>query len=301
MEAVLDHCFGGLRVSSTFPLPDLIIWSGDDRPADLVVDQGPVPPLVDPVVNRPFLQVAADGTSRFEIPEVAAWRVAPDGGRVTVDAVMDPASASQRTFLYGTVFAIAALRRSLLPLHASCVRVPGGAVAFAGPSGVGKSTLAARLMQRGLSLLADDVTMVDLSAPGGPRVQPAFPRLKLWRDAMDRLGLSSEGLERARPTLDKFHLPIGGSFHAEPTPLTRLILLEGPNAPQPGLRRLSVVEALARSGEILYRPQLMGRLGMTTDQMTAVPRLLSALGGAHALRRPGDEADLDALLASLGA
>lgn len=294
-----DRCLYGLRIASTVPLADLPPWTGDGRVADVGVDVGPVPPLADPVVDGPFLQVASDGTSRYLVPGVAAWRVAADGSRITVDPVEDPAGAAQRTFLYGSVFAIVGLRRGLLPLHAACLQCTGGAVAFAGPSGVGKSTLAARLVRRGFPVLADDVTMLDLAAPGGPLVLPAFPRLKLWQDAMDRLGLPAEGLERARPTLDKFHLPVGGAFQGQPARLKAMVLLEGRGATRPGLRRLTVMETLERSGDILYRPQMMMRLGLTAERMAAIPRLLSALGGAYAHRRPGDEAELDALLAAL--
>ncbi|OYQ37186.1 hypothetical protein CHU95_02230 [Niveispirillum lacus] len=294
-----DRCIYGLRIASTFPLADLPPWTGDGRTVDVWVDVGPVPPLADPVVDRPFLQVAADGTSRFQVPGVAAWRVAPDGSRITVDPVEDPAGASQRTFLYGSVFAIVGLRRGLLPVHAACLRFAGGAVAFAGPSGIGKSTLAARLVLRGYPLLADDVTMLDLSAPGGPLVLPAFPRLKLWQDAMDRLGLPAEGLERARPTLDKFHLPVGEAFQGQPARLKAMVFLEGRGATRPGLRRLTLMETLERSGDMLYRPQMMVRLGLKAERMAAIPRLMSALGGAYAHCRLGDEAELDALLAAL--
>jgi serine kinase of HPr protein (carbohydrate metabolism regulator) len=43
-------------------------------------------------------------------------------------------------------------------LHASCVAIDGRAVLLAGPSGVGKSDLALRLIDRGAQLVADDQT-----------------------------------------------------------------------------------------------------------------------------------------------
>jgi HPr kinase/phosphorylase len=42
------------------------------------------------------------------------------------------------------------------PLHASCVSVEGMAVLLLGPSGVGKSDLALRLIDGGAELIADD-------------------------------------------------------------------------------------------------------------------------------------------------
>lgn len=300
-EGAQDRYFCGLRVASTFPLKELKPWTGDDRRPDLVVDLGSAPQLSDAVVNRPFLQVDPAGMCRFEVPGVAVWRVTPDGRRVTVDTSLDPASPSQRTFLYGTVFAIVALRRGLLPLHAACLHLPGGAVAFAGPSGIGKSTLAARMLMRGYPLLSDDVTMVSFSTAGGPQVLPALPRIRLWQDSLDQLGLSSEGLQRTRPVLEKFSYPVDGLFHAASAPLRALVLLSGSSPRQTNLRRLPLIEALQRAGEILYRPLLMRRLGMVSEQMLAVPRLLSSLDGCYTVSRPNSEADLDALIASLGA
>lgn len=45
-----------------------------------------------------------------------------------------------------------------LCLHASCVALNGKAVLLAGPSGVGKSDLALRLIENGAQLVADDQT-----------------------------------------------------------------------------------------------------------------------------------------------
>lgn len=45
-------------------------------------------------------------------------------------------------------------------VHASCIAVEGKGVLLAGPSGVGKSDLALRLMDAGAELVADDWTLV---------------------------------------------------------------------------------------------------------------------------------------------
>jgi serine kinase of HPr protein (carbohydrate metabolism regulator) len=45
-------------------------------------------------------------------------------------------------------------------LHASCVAIEGRAVLIVGPSGMGKSDLALRLIDRGATLVSDDYTIV---------------------------------------------------------------------------------------------------------------------------------------------
>lgn len=295
-----DRSLYGLRVASEVPAPDLPSWTGDDRAPDLTILLGEAPPLAHAVVDRPLLQIGADGQCRFTVRGVAAYLVSPDGRAIVVAPEGEADRAEVRAFLFGSVLAIVCMRRGLLPLHAACVRIGDKAVAIAGQSGAGKSTLAANLLRRGFPMLADDVTVVDLSA-GTPLAMPAFPRVKLWRDAMNRLELPVDGLERARPTLEKYHVPVEEGFCATPTPLAGLVHLEpDPKAPM-GLRRLGAMEGLARIGSIVYRQPLMVRLGLRDQQMDQFLRLAAALGGVRALRRPETPAELDAVVPLMSA
>jgi hypothetical protein len=55
-----------------------------------------------------------------------------------------------------------------------------------GPSGAGKSTTALALVQRGGSLIADDVAVFD-NAPGLPAVRSGAPRLRMCPDSAESL------------------------------------------------------------------------------------------------------------------
>jgi len=290
-----DRALYGLRIASEFPAPDLPPWSGDDRAVDLSIRIGRVPRLTNPVLDRPLLQADAEGLCRYAIPGVAAYEVSADGRQVVIEPDGSPTEAEIRTFLFGTVFAIVCMKRGLLPLHASCIRMGDKAVAVAGHSGAGKSTLAANLVARGFLLLADDVTVIDMSGEA-PTALPAFPRVKLWRDAMDRLELAVDGLERARPTLEKYHVPVETAFCGEPLPLAGLIHLEPESQAPAGLRRLSAMEGLSRISAVVYRQQMMVRLGLRDQQMEQFLRLTSKLGGLRAMRRVAVPAELDALV-----
>jgi hypothetical protein len=88
-------------------------------------------------------------------------------------------------FLEGSVLAHALAAQDLLVLHASAVAVEGGALAIVGPSGGGKSTLAALLCSAGARLMADDALRVDATSCGvicfpgscGLRLRPAAASL----------------------------------------------------------------------------------------------------------------------------
>lgn len=306
IPTVDDRSLCGWRVASALPLPDLAPWQGDGRCPDLVIALGSVPARLDDiVVDQPLLQIAADGTCRFQVPEVATYLVDPGGQLVTIDPVLPPDAPDIRAFLLSTIFGILCFRRGLLPLHASCVRVGDRAVALAGPSGMGKSTLAAALLQRGHAVLADDVTVLDLTAPEGVRVLPAFPRLKLWQDAAARLDISVHGMERSRMTLDKYHLPVAYAFCAEPLPLSAVLHLDA--GEQPGrslLRRLRGPEAAAWLGRDIYRAGLMRRLGLAGRMLPATVAVAGIDGGtwavAHGHGPGGLERSIDGILEQLG-
>ncbi len=74
--------------------------------------------------------------------------------------------------------------RRMTALHASVIRIGDGAVAFAGNSGVGKSTLAAFFEQMGMEVMSDDLCVLDERAQPGQFMIPAgVPRIRLMHDA----------------------------------------------------------------------------------------------------------------------
>ncbi|HYD97747.1 MAG TPA: hypothetical protein VEH84_00065 [Alphaproteobacteria bacterium] len=296
----MSYALCGLRVESDLPLPELLPWRGDDRPADIEIRLGEVPDRLEGAVHEgPLLQVAADGTCRYAIAGVAAYRVA--GGRhVTVQPWMEPTATDIRVFLLGSVFGFLCHQRGLLPLHAGCVEIGGHVVALAGPSGVGKSTLTAAFLRRGFRVLADDVTVVDVAAPGGPLVLPSFPRVKLWRDAMDGLGVAPDGLVRVRREMDKFQLPLpGAAFLAEPRPLAAVYHLgvagDERNAGIDPLRGTAAVSALV---EAVYRQNAALRIRKSTllGDVMRVAKLSTARFG-----RMPDLSALDAAVSAIAA
>jgi ABC-type iron transport system FetAB ATPase subunit len=72
-------------------------------------------------------------------------------------------------------------------VHASAVTLPdGGAIAFTGVSGRGKSTLAAAFYRAGYRLLSDDCLLLENRA-GTVYAVPAYPTMRLWADSAEQL------------------------------------------------------------------------------------------------------------------
>jgi hypothetical protein len=75
--------------------------------------------------------------------------------------------------------------RGIPTLHASAVVTPRGVCAFMGPTGAGKSTLAASFSTAGYPALGDDC--LALKEDGGFFAIPAYPGVRLWIDSAQSL------------------------------------------------------------------------------------------------------------------
>jgi hypothetical protein len=299
-----DYGLFGWRVRSALPLPDLLPWRGDAGDPDLAVEIGTVPPL-DPEqpVFSPAVQILPAGV-RVTIPAVADYWVEA-GRRVIIQPVLPLEAPDIRVFLLGSVLAILCFQRGLVPLHASAVDIHGRVLLLSGNSGAGKSTLAAAFAQRGYRLLSDDLCALDLDGPDGPKIRPAFPRLKLWRDSADHLAIATDGLERSREQLEKYHIPLGETgFQRDPlSPVCTLFLRADHASGPPRLRRLGGLEALRRY-DLVHRWKLGLGLGQQALMFRGMARLVEAAPVVEATRSD-DLADLprlvDSILASLNA
>lgn len=129
-------------------------------------------------------------------------------------------------YLLGSALGALLHQRHWLPLHISAVETPAGIWGFTGHSGAGKSTLAAWLHCRyGWKLVSDDVGVIK-PEEGQPTLYPGPPRLKLWKDALERLGIERQGLVRDLTRKEKFHLTQHQGFKTNNGPLKALVMLE---------------------------------------------------------------------------
>lgn len=265
MIHTLDLC--GWQVASALPLPDVLPWQGAPQAApDITIDLGPVPDtLPDPIYTGAILQIGRDGTSKSAVPGVATFLVDPDGRHITIDTDLPPASPAIRAFLLGIIFAIVCQRRQVVPLHASCIRLPTAAgdvaIAFTAPSGTGKSTLASAFMQQGYQVLADDITVLAPQADGSVQALPTFPRIKLWHDAMARFEYPIDQFERVREEMEKFSVPLQSGFSRAPLRLAALYHLTRVNDERyADVRQVQGLDATIRFTQAIYQSKTLMRV-----------------------------------------
>jgi hypothetical protein len=218
----------GWRVRSEVPLPELSSWVGGERAVDVMLTVGSIPDrLRHPVVETPFLQIDEDGTCRLDIPTVGVFLVR-GGWDVIVAPRVDTDSIEIRNFILGPVLGLLAHQRGLVPLQAAAVCIDGIAVAFAGPSRSGKSTVAAALARRGHAVLSDDICVVDIIR-GVPVVLPSSSHVRLWQDACAALNLGLEAApESLRVGQGRYFVSVSGvPMLDHGVPLSALYILGG--------------------------------------------------------------------------
>jgi len=217
------HSAFALTIASDIPLHDLPPGSGD---ADVVVRIGSV------AEPRPEVETwvvsASPGEAHGWAAGAGAFRVR-GGSEITIDPPADADERALRLAIVGPLLGVILAQRGRFVLHASTVAIDGRAVAFAGPSGRGKSTLVAALTRAGHPLIADDMTVID-TAPLTPVVQPGFPRVKLWPDSAEALAENVDTLPLLHPDRTKRSLQVGEAFHPTAIPLARCYLLEDGDA-----------------------------------------------------------------------
>jgi hypothetical protein len=216
----------------TDSLPDVIITAAS--PADFPVW----------VHQQPGWHLDAPDSVYLNAPRLGLCGI-QSGRRIFAAADPNLPSANWGAFLISTPLNLLLYQRKLLLLHASVVVINGGAAAFLGASGWGKSTLAAAFKARGYAITADDTLAIDLQNPAVPLALPAYPQMKLYSDAAAAfragaerfLDTSNSGYNSA----EKHLLAVTDHFAAAPTPLACLFVLD--RGDSTSIERLSVSES----------------------------------------------------------
>ncbi len=131
-----------------------------------------------------------------------------------------------RAFILGYGIAMLHHQRGSLAVHCSALSYNGSAVLISGRSGSGKSTLTSALLEEGLSLMADDMAVVN---PNNEKAiaYPAFPFQKLCRDAALANGKDLSKLIYIDENKDKFLVPFRGEFDTAGKPVLAMFILMG--------------------------------------------------------------------------
>jgi hypothetical protein len=278
----------GVTLSSDSLLPGLPKEHSRFEQPDIVLDLGPRPAWVLDATRLP---------SRIEHPKPGAPRgddsgfmlasfgaaeffqlTYADGTQFVIDAPTKriwgacppPLTLEDlTTYLSGPILGFVLRRRGVLSLHASAVCISGRAVVLCGESAAGKSTTAAALARMEVPVLSEDISAVR-EARGALLVEPGYPRICLWPDAVESLFGATGALPQLTPTWEKRYLALDGlraSFESQRQPLGAIYVLapRSTEADLPRIEHLDKREALLELVQNTYMNWLLDRTQRATE------------------------------------
>jgi len=218
---------------------------------------GDVPSVLNGATAQGVLWQAAPERFLLHVPDVARYLVEA-GCRMTIEPAAKVKEEVVTRFARMSPLAALLYQRGILALHAAAVADGQGAVLLAGDSGAGKSALLAALLQRGWSLLSDDLAVVDLDEEERAIVRPTFPEVALWPDALGKLATDLDLLPRY--DANRYLLPLPDQLAVESKPL-RAIYWLGVQSKDDIIRdHLSGAERFRAVGALLYNSHIADAL-----------------------------------------
>ncbi|OME83940.1 aldolase [Paenibacillus sp. FSL A5-0031] len=273
----------GLTIESEISLPELtpILESSEQIDMEITIDYS----LADFFKQEPYDFVVDRQVVTVNMPDSGIFRI-ENGNKIIVSPHAGADEDLVRLYVLGTCIGALLLQRSIYPLHGSAIAIDGKAYAFVGRSGAGKSTLASAFIQRGYSLLSDDIIAVSQASPEqATLVIPAYPQQKLWQQSLDAFGVNNEELRSIFGRENKFCLPVESSFCSTALPLGgvfELITTESEQVAVLPVQKLARLDVLFQH---TYRQFLVEKLGLTRWHFTLSASIGEALP-IYTLQRP---------------
>jgi hypothetical protein len=222
MATLYDYRAFGLNIASEFDIPGGVRFDLPVSNADIIIRSGDTSIGEAEATNGPYTRIGQ--ALLFDAPGIARY-YAPSPRQLYIEAYHGGDARQIGELLIATALPMLLWMRGGIVLHAAGI-VPAGmdwAIAIAGPSGIGKSTLAAGLIETGAKLVGDDslwltlrgnkpvvsglsVTLFKSGNSASPRTEieiPAQSRIEGARlAAIIALRIASEN---TRPTTNRLH------------------------------------------------------------------------------------------------
>lgn len=252
----------GLRLESQLAVPGAVVA---DRagPPDLSI-------LLDPprsTAGAPVYTRTQAGLC-FVCPGVASYRIAAQAIRIAPDPDAQPDMVSG--MLVATALPAWLWSRGRFALHAGAVQLPGGgAIAIAGASGSGKSTILAQLVAAGAALIGDDT--IAFSRDTGTQAS----------------GLAGGWFAANHDASGRQFVPVVAGQSCAAAPIGAILLLGPYRAVDGGLTRLDPVAAVTGLLTHRHRPRIPALLGRTADTLRDATLLARAIPLYSWTRRAG--------------
>lgn len=216
-----------VTIKVPFAIPELV-GTGDDQ-ADIIIEEDGVSNNLENISGSGdffggTLQYQINSNDvLLKIDKIGKYWI-KDKKTIIIDRIAGVSDADIALYLLGTCFAYIIMLNGGFAIHGSAIKIGESCVIFTGDSGVGKSTTAARLIEKRYSLLADDVCVITFDTEGAI-VHPAYPQLKLWDNSVEKLGYDKADLKTVSDSWQKFRLSVKDIYHTIPVKIMHVFEL----------------------------------------------------------------------------
>lgn len=207
------------------------------------------------------------------------------GREVLIEPENNLEAAELAPFITGAILGNLLNQRGFFVLHGSGVVVNDRGIAFLGDKGAGKSTLAVHLQTRGHRFITDDLIPVIFDDDDEIRTAPGFPRIRLWSDSVESVGLNPAALPPINSFLDKHSYRCFESFSDQPVAISRLFILE--NSEKTGIERLKAPDAFIEIVRNTYMNRYLRATGQSAEHFRQCESLVKKVP-VFKLKRPYD-------------
>ena len=248
--------------------------------------------LEKPICVFPYCQQAANEVW-LNIPGIARFYIV-EGKKITVDAAPNVDPQSVELYILGSCMAAVLYQRKNIVIHGNAIKIGSKSVIIAGDSGSGKSTLAAGFYKHGYEILSDDLSVINQNLS----VQPSYPQIKLWNDAISKLEINLPNLRRIRMHVEKYALPMeSGYFHSE-LPVAGVYTLNYGNDQDVVFKPLSGIEKFETLRQHTYREQWLEGMRLEPNHISVCGRLANQTFITQIIR-PKDYFNIDAMVSMI--
>jgi len=276
-----DFTLCGWRVSSEIDLREALPWTGaPDAAIDIHVKFGIVPKNLDnKVAGYLIADVGDNGDYLLKFEGVGRYLV-KNGNSIIVHNDCNLDTPDLRLLIQTNCLSVIAWQRGYMPFHGSAIKIGNKTIGLLGVSGGGKSTIAMSLVKRGHMFLTEEniVTYENTGDNNKLYVRPTLPDIRLWKDALEELGISNAELLPNREGQEKYHCPIPDSFEPSVQPLSALIVLSQNYTNPEGFvthKVLKGADGIGRLGKFIQRRAVGGVLGHSNNILMRCANLVS--------------------------
>jgi hypothetical protein len=214
-----------LNIASDFELPELFTGSPLAN-IDCFIKKQDVIHTPDKVSKIGITYRVEKNLFFLSIPHIGAFEVR-DGKTISISTAPLVDNETIRLFILGSCLSALLLQQGKYVVNGHVLAIGEHAYALLGYTGVGKSTLALALLNRGHTLLSSGLCVIDHHG----QVLPGYARLILWSNTL-KMFPENKPCSQIRPSLEKWYIDTENHFYSRPLQLRSAYFLSTYNQTQ---------------------------------------------------------------------